>query len=66
MLVRTKVYLDGAVAGIIGAAIIAMLFLFLDAVTRSLAYLFTRLPYWDTDFSLEQKISPRLKAWKSL
>ena len=34
MLVRTRVYLDGAIAGIIGAAIIALLFLFLDAVTR--------------------------------
>jgi hypothetical protein len=33
ILVRAKVYLDGAVAGIIGAAIIAVLFLFLDAVT---------------------------------
>jgi hypothetical protein len=33
-LVRARVYLDGAVAGIIGAAIIAMLFLFLDTVTR--------------------------------
>lgn len=29
-----RVYLDGAIAGIIGAAIIALLFLFLDAVTR--------------------------------
>lgn len=28
------VYLDGVIAGIIGAAIIAILFLFLDAVTR--------------------------------
>jgi hypothetical protein len=34
MLVKAKVYLDGAIAGIIGAAIIAVLFLFLDAVTR--------------------------------
>jgi hypothetical protein len=29
-----RVYLDGAIAGIIGAAIIALLFLFLDVVTR--------------------------------
>jgi hypothetical protein len=34
MLLRARVYLDGAIAGIIGAAIIAILFLFLDAVTR--------------------------------
>lgn len=34
MLFKARVYLDGAVAGIIGAAIIAILFLFLDAVTR--------------------------------
>jgi hypothetical protein len=31
---RTRVYLDGVIAGIIGAAIIAILFLFLDTVTR--------------------------------
>jgi hypothetical protein len=31
---RARVYLDGVIAGIIGAAIIAILFLFLDAVTR--------------------------------
>ena len=31
---RGMVYLDGAIAGIIGAAIIAIWFLFLDAVTR--------------------------------
>jgi hypothetical protein len=29
-----RVYLDGAIAGVIGAAIIAVLFFFLDAVTR--------------------------------
>jgi hypothetical protein len=29
-----RVYLDGVIAGIIGAAIIAVLFLFMDAVTR--------------------------------
>jgi hypothetical protein len=34
MSVRARVYLDGAIAGIIGAAIIAILFLFLDTVTR--------------------------------
>lgn len=34
MKVRGMVYLDGLIAGIIGAAIIAILFLFLDAVTR--------------------------------
>ena len=34
MSVRARVSLDGAIAGIIGAAIIAILFLFLDAVTR--------------------------------
>jgi hypothetical protein len=34
MLLRARVYLDGAIAGIIGAATIAILFLFLDAVTR--------------------------------
>jgi hypothetical protein len=33
-LIRARVYLDGAIAGFIGAAIIAVLFLFLDAVTR--------------------------------
>lgn len=31
---RAMVYLDGAVAGLIGAAIIAVFFLFMDAVTR--------------------------------
>lgn len=34
MSVKARVYLDGVIAGIIGAAIIAVLFLFLDAVTR--------------------------------
>ena len=34
MSARARVYLDGVIAGIIGAAIIAILFLFLDAVTR--------------------------------
>lgn len=34
MTVRAMVYLDGLIAGIIGAAIIAVWFLFLDAVTR--------------------------------
>ena len=34
MKVRGMVYLDGLIAGIIGAAIIAIWFLFLDAVTR--------------------------------
>jgi hypothetical protein len=34
MKVRSIVYLDGLIAGIIGAAIIAIWFLFLDAVTR--------------------------------
>ena len=34
MKVRSMVYLDGFIAGIIGAAIIAIWFLFLDAVTR--------------------------------
>ncbi len=34
MKVRVMVYLDGLIAGIIGAAIIAIWFLFLDAVTR--------------------------------
>jgi hypothetical protein len=34
MSVRARAYLDGVIAGIIGAAIIAILFLFLDAVTR--------------------------------
>jgi hypothetical protein len=34
MAARTRIYLDGVIAGIIGAAIIAILFLFLDAVTR--------------------------------
>jgi hypothetical protein len=34
MKVRSIVYLDGFIAGIIGAAIIAIWFLFLDAVTR--------------------------------
>src|SRR5689334_15623344 len=31
---RAMVYLDGAVAGLIGAAIVAIWFLFMDAVTR--------------------------------
>ncbi len=31
---RAMVYLDGAIAGIIGATVIAIWFLFLDAVTR--------------------------------
>lgn len=31
---RAVVYLDGAIAGIIGAAIVAIWFLFIDAVTR--------------------------------
>jgi hypothetical protein len=31
---RAMVYLDGAIAGIIGAAIVAIWFLFIDAVTR--------------------------------
>jgi hypothetical protein len=31
---RAMVYLDGAVAGLIGAAIVAVWFLFMDAVTR--------------------------------
>src|SRR6266498_2238204 len=31
---RAMVYLDGAIAGIIGASVIAIWFLFLDAVTR--------------------------------
>ena len=34
MKVRSMVYLDGLIAGTIGAAIIAIWFLFLDAVTR--------------------------------
>ena len=34
MSVRGRVYLDGVIAGIIGAAIIAILFLFVDAVAR--------------------------------
>jgi hypothetical protein len=34
MSAKARVYLDGTIAGIIGAAIIALLFLFLDAVTR--------------------------------
>jgi hypothetical protein len=34
MKVRSMVYLDGPIAGIIGAAIIALWFLFLDAVIR--------------------------------
>lgn len=34
MPVSARVYLDGAIAGIIGAAIVAILFLFVDAVTR--------------------------------
>ena len=34
MSARARVYLHGVIAGIIGAAIIAILFLFLDAVTR--------------------------------
>lgn len=34
MSARVRVCLDGVIAGIIGAAIIALLFLFLDAVTR--------------------------------
>ena len=34
MKVRSMVYLDGFIAGIIGAAIIAIWFFFLDAVTR--------------------------------
>lgn len=34
MKIRAMVYLDGLIAGIIGAAIIAIWFLFLDAVTR--------------------------------
>jgi hypothetical protein len=31
---KAMIYLDGAIAGIIGAAIVAIWFLFLDAVTR--------------------------------
>jgi hypothetical protein len=34
MAAMPRIYLDGVIAGIIGAAIIAILFLFLDAVTR--------------------------------
>ena len=34
MSVKARVYLDGAIAGIIGAVIIAVLFLFLDIVTH--------------------------------
>jgi hypothetical protein len=34
MSARARIYLDGVIAGIIGAAIIAILFLFLDTVTR--------------------------------
>ncbi len=34
MFTKARVYLDGAIAGIIGAAIIAVLFLFLDTVTH--------------------------------
>lgn len=34
MSVRAMVILDGAVAGLIGAAIVAIFFLFMDAVTR--------------------------------
>jgi hypothetical protein len=34
MSVRARIYLDGAIAGIIGATIVAILFLFVDAVTR--------------------------------
>ena len=34
MKIRAMVYLDGLIAGIIGAAIIAIWFLFLDAVIR--------------------------------
>ena len=34
MSVKARVYLDGAIAGIIGALIIAVLFLFLDTVTH--------------------------------
>ena len=35
---RAMVYLDGAIAGLIGATIIAIWFLFLDTVTRSPLY----------------------------
>jgi len=31
---KVKVYLDGVIAGIIGALIVAIMFLFLDAITR--------------------------------
>ena len=34
MKIRAMVYLDGLIAGIIGAAIIGVLFLYMDAVTR--------------------------------
>jgi len=34
MSVRAKTYLDGVIAGMIGAIIVALLFLFIDAVTR--------------------------------
>lgn len=34
MSVRAKVLLDGVVAGLIGATVVAILFLFMDAVTR--------------------------------
>jgi len=63
MSVRARVYLDGAIAGIIGAAIVAF---YSYSWTQSLDYLFTRLLYWEPDFSWEQKISLQLKKWRFL
>ncbi len=65
MSARAKVYLDGAIAGIIGAAIIAILFLFLDAVTRLPLYtptvLGTGLFVGADDLASTEKVEVSLK-----
>jgi hypothetical protein len=55
--------LDGAVAGLIGAAIVAVWFLFMDA---SLACLFTHLPCWEKDSFRENMVLLRMRESRFL
>ena len=64
MSARARVYLHGVIAGIIGAVIIAILFLFLDAVTR--LPLYTPTVLGAGLFVGAEDLAPRLKEWRFL
>ena len=63
MKARTMVYLDGLIAGIIGAAVMPF---GSYSWTQSVAYLFTRLLSWEPRSSWGQKILPRLREYSFL